>query len=81
MSIIKELEIDQVEIVGPYKMIHVREATVIKEDGAELTRSFHRRVITPSCNISSEDAETQAICSAVHSPAIKSAYSAFLAAQ
>ena len=79
MSITKEIEIDKIEVVGPYKMIHVREATVIKEDGAELTRSFHRRVITPSCNISSEDAETQAICSAVHSAAIKASYSAFLA--
>jgi len=81
MSITKEVEIDKIEIVGPYKMVQVREATIIKEDGAELTRSFNRRVITPSCDISSEDTETQAICNAVHSSAIKTAYTTFLESQ
>ena len=78
MSITKSVEIDKMEIVGPYKMVQIREATVIKEDGSELTRSFHRRVITPNCDTLSENSEIQAICSVVHTTAIKQAYSASL---
>jgi hypothetical protein len=81
MSITKESEIDKVEIVGPYKVVQVREATVIKEDGVELTRSFHRHAITPNCDTTAENSEIQAICSVVHTSAIKTVYTGFLASQ
>ena len=45
MAITKRTEEDKIEIVGPYKSIQVRTATVISEDGVELTRSFHRHAL------------------------------------
>ena len=39
MSITKELEIDKIEVVGPFKNVQIREATVIKEDGVEISRN------------------------------------------
>ena len=71
---------DKIEIVGEeYKMVQVRTATVIKRDGVELTRSFSRHVIAPNANISSESTEVKAICNAVHTDAVKTAYAAYLA--
>ena len=48
MAITKEIVQDKIEIVGEFKKIHVRTATVIKEDGVELSRSFHRHVVNPN---------------------------------
>jgi hypothetical protein len=62
-------------------MVQLREATIIKEDGVEISRNFHRRVITPNCDTTAENSETQAICSVVHTSAIKTAYTDFLASQ
>ena len=45
MAITKETIEDKIEIVGDYKTIQVRTATVIKEDGVELSRSFHRHAL------------------------------------
>ena len=74
MAITKETIQDKIEIVGDYKHVQVRTATVIKEDGVEISRSFHRHVVAPDSNISGESAEVQAICNAVHTDAVKSAY-------
>jgi len=81
MAITKKQIQDKIEIVGEYKNIQVRTATVIEEDGVELTRSFHRHVITPNSDISSESAEVQAICAAVHTQEIKDAYQQHLDSQ
>ena len=62
MAITKETIQDKIEIVGDYKHIQVRTATIIKEDGVELSRSFHRHVVAPDSDISGESAEVQAIC-------------------
>ena len=70
---------DKIEIVGDYKHVQVRTATVIKRDGVELTRSFSRHVVAPDADITGESTEVQAICTAVHSQAIKDAYAAHLA--
>ena len=70
---------DKIEIVGEYKHVQVRTATVIKRDGVELTRSFSRHVVAPDADISGESTEIQAICAAVHSQAVKDAYAAHLA--
>ena len=45
MALSESVEYDKVEIVGPFKSVHVRKATVIKRDGVEVTRSFERFVL------------------------------------
>ena len=57
MAITKEVIEDKIEIVGEHKNIQVRTATVIKEDGVEITRSFHRKVL--ECVTSSYDSDTE----------------------
>ena len=46
MALTKTLENDKIEVVNKWN-VQVRSATVIKEDGTKLTRSFHRKVLTP----------------------------------
>ena len=70
---------DKIEIVSEHKMIQIRTATVIKRDDVEISRSFHRHVVAPDANVSTESAEVQAICAAVHTDAVKAAYAAHLA--
>ena len=79
MALTEETLQDKIEIVGEYKHVQVRTATVIKRDGVELTRSFHRHVVAPDADITGESTEVQAICTAVHTQAIKDAYAAHLA--
>ena len=89
MAITKTQENDKIEVVNKWN-IQVRTATVIKEDGVELTRSFHRKVLTPGTldasdnlvdtNISGEDADVQAICNAAWTTQVKADYKAFLIA-
>ena len=74
MAITKEVKIDKLEIVGDYKAVQCREATIIKEDGVELTRSFHRHVLHPDSDISGEPQETQDICNAVWTDDVKAAW-------
>jgi hypothetical protein len=81
MALTKTMVTDKYEIVGPNKMVQCRHATVISEDGVELSRSFNRHVIAPGDDVSNEPAETQAIVAAVHTPAVISAYNDMLAAQ
>ena len=47
MALSESIEYDKIEVVGQYKLVHVRKATVIKKDGVELTRSFERFVLDP----------------------------------
>ena len=47
MALTESIEYDKIEIVGQYKHVQVRKATVIKKDGTELTRSFERFVLDP----------------------------------
>ena len=72
---------DKIEIVGDYKHIQVRTATVIERDGVEISRSFSRHVVAPDADITGESAEVQAIAAAVHTDEVKAAYAAHLAAQ
>ena len=72
---------DKIEIVGDYKHVQVRSAVVIKRDGAEISRSFSRHVVAPTDDITGESTEVQAICNAVHTQAVKDAYTAHLEAQ
>ena len=72
---------DKIEVVGEFKHVQVRTARVIYDSGTEISRSFSRRVIAPDADITGESTELQAICSAVHTQAVKDAYAAHIAAQ
>jgi hypothetical protein len=78
MALTKETVVDKIEIVGQFKAVQVRTATIVKEDGVELSRSFHRHVIQPDQDTSNETQEVQDVCNAVHTQAVKDAYAAYL---
>jgi len=83
---------DKIEVVGDHKHVQVRTATVIARDGTEISRSFHRHVLQCSTksgdplawgdtDISDQSAEVQAICNAVWTDAVKTAYQTAMDAQ
>lgn len=78
MAITKRTEEDKIEVVGQFKMIQVRTATVIEEDGVELSRSFHRHVVAPNADSSNESADVRAMVAQFHTDEIKAAYTAHL---
>ncbi len=82
MAITKEILADKIEVLED-GVVQVRTATVIKEDGTEMTRTFHRHMLDPSTktesgwgdtDISSEASNVQAICNAVWTSSIKTAF-------
>ena len=81
MGLSKEVKMDQIEIVGDFKAVQCRQATVVSEDGVELSRSFHRHVLHPGDDISGEPQETQDICNAVWTDEVKSDWTTFQAEQ
>ena len=81
MAITKEVVQDKIEIVGDFKHIQVRTATVIKEDGVEISRSFHRHVVAPNDDSSKESADVKAMVAQFHTDAVKKAYADHLKAQ
>ena len=74
MALSESLEYDKIEIVGEYKQVQVRKATVIKKDGVELTRSFERYVLDPESDITNEPTEIQTICNVVWTDEVKEAW-------
>ncbi len=84
MALTESIEYDKIEVVGTYKAVQVRKATVIKKDGEELTRSFMRYVLRPGTlddsdnlvdtDLSAEPSEVSAICNAVWTTDVKTAY-------
>jgi len=76
MALTERTEEDKIEIVGPFKHVQVRTATIIERDGVEISRSFHRHVVQPGDDTTNESAEVQAICAAVHTADIIAAYQA-----
>jgi hypothetical protein len=81
MALTEETVQDKIEIVGEFKHVQVRTATVIKRDGTEISRNFSRHVVAPGDDVSGESAEVQAICAAVHTAEVIAAYQAHLASQ
>ena len=94
MALTKTNENDKIEVVSRWN-IQVRNATIIKDDGVEVSRSFHRKVIVPgtlkggtgsdkddlvATDISGEDADVQAICNAAWTSQVKTDFTAFLVA-
>ena len=74
MAITKEVIQDKIEVVGDFKHIQVRTATVIKEDGKEISRSFHRHVVSPDSDSTNESADVKAMVKQFHTNAVKKAY-------
>jgi len=81
MALTERTEQDKLEVVGKFRHIQVRTATVIERDGVEISRSFSRHVVAPDADITGESSQVQAICAAVHTDEVKAAYAAHLAAQ
>ena len=90
MALSESLEYDKIEVVGQYKHVQVRKATVIKKDGTELTRSFERYVLhcgdldasdnLVDTDLSGQPAEVSAICTAAWTTDVKAAWKAKLIA-
>jgi len=90
MALTESIEYDKIEVVGQYKAVQVRKATVIKKDGVELTRSFERYVLQcgdldasdnlVDTDLSGEPAEVSAICTAAWTTDVKAAWKAKLIA-
>ena len=74
MAITKRTEEDKIEVVGEFKMIQVRTATIIEEDGVEISRSFHRHVVAPDSDSSKESADVKAMVAQFHTDTVKAAY-------
>ena len=81
MALSESIEYDKIEVVGQYKAVQVRKATVIKKDGTELTRAFQRYVLQPDSDISAEPAEGTAICNAVWTDEVKKSWKTFQESQ
>ena len=90
MALAESIEYDKIEVVGQYKAVQVRKATVIKKDGKELTRSFERYVLHPGTldasdnlvdtDLSGQPAEVTAIATAAWTTDVKAAWKAKLIA-
>ena len=84
MALTESLEYDKMEIVTQWKHVQVRQATVVKRDGVEIARSFHRYVLTPgaldgsdnlvSTDISGQPTDIQGVCNALWTDAVKSSW-------
>ena len=74
MALEKVVTEDKIEIVGPYKAVQIRTKTAVMEDGVELSSGYHRHVVVAGQDYSNESAEVQAICAAVHTDAVVTAY-------
>jgi predicted metal-dependent TIM-barrel fold hydrolase len=76
MALTEEIVNDKIEVInnGSWSCVQVRTASVIKRDGGEISRSFHRHVVMPNADLSAEDSDVSAICATVFTQACKDAY-------
>jgi len=77
MALSESIEYDKIEVVGQYKAVQIRKATVIKKNDKELTRSFERYVLHPDTDITKEPTEVQTICNVVWTQEVKDAWKAY----
>ncbi len=75
MTLEKVISVDLIEVVEN-GCIQVRTKTAIKEDGVEISSKFHRHVVAPGDDYSTEDAKVKAICAAMHTADVVAAYKA-----
>jgi hypothetical protein len=90
MALTERTENDKIEVVGKYKTVQVRTATVIEKDGVEIARTFDRRSLQPGTlnesdalvdtDLSGEEADVAGIATAVWTDAVKEAYRLMLVA-
>ncbi len=78
MALEKIIKIDKIEIVGDYKILQVRTATIISEDDNELSRSFHREALVPGTDVSGKDKEIIDLANLLWTQEIIDAYNASL---
>ena len=79
MALTEETKNDKIEVLqmaAGYPVIQVRTATIISRDDQEISRNFHRHVLTPDADLSAEDADVVVIASAVFTDAAKASYTA-----
>jgi hypothetical protein len=83
MALTEETLNDKIEVVNnsTFSSVQVRTATVIKRDGTEISRTFHRHVVMPDADLAAEDADVAAVCTPVFTQAVKDAYANHLASQ
>ena len=74
MALTEETVEDKIEIVGEFKHIQVRTATIIKKDGVEISRSFHRHVVSPASDTSGESDDVKALATQFHTSDVKAAF-------
>lgn len=79
MALTEETTEDKIEIVSDFKIIQVRKATIIKRDGVEISRSFHRHTVAPDSDLSKESDDVKALAAQFHTDAIKTAWAKHLA--
>ena len=75
MALTKEVVVDKIEVIESGS-VQVRTATRIVEDGNVISSSYHRHIVKPADDYSSEDPKVQSICAAVHTPEVIAAYQA-----
>jgi|TARA_R110000823_G_C15499852_1_gene453042 hypothetical protein len=81
MALTEQTLDDKIELVGEFRQVHIRTATIIKRDGEEISRSFHRRVLAPDSDVTEENEEIKGITDAAWTQDVKDAYAAELASQ
>ena len=81
MALTKETKNDKIEVInkGDWSVVQVRTATIIAEDGTEISRTFHRHVVMPDADLTAEDADVAAIAGQVFTDEVKAAYATHLA--
>lgn len=70
------VEVDQIEVVGQFSLLQVRTATVVRRDGQEIARSFHRHVVCPGEDLTGQDPKVVSIANALHTPELIAAFEA-----
>jgi hypothetical protein len=79
MALTKETKNDKIEVLNlstGYPVVQVRTATIIAENGMEISRTFQRHVLTPDADLSGADADVAAIAGVVFTDEVKAAYAA-----
>jgi len=77
MAITKNTTLEKIEIVGKYKLIHIKQKITVMEDGNKISETAHRYVLEPDMNIDNQSAEVQSICNAAWTQEVRDAWIAF----
>ena len=83
MALEKVIQEDKIELlaVQTWTNIQVRTATIVKDDGVELSRNFHRHVLEPNSDVSGQSDEVKRLCEIYFTDECKAAHKAFMDSQ